>query len=101
MMADMRPSAVSEFTSRRRRSRWTMVSDTVRSSSDRLPPTSRWMRMAMTAQAKSGLDMRSATASSDSSSSRPSRASVTTRRSSLPIGSSTSWETASTPCMSE
>ena len=55
----------------------------------------------MTAQAKSALSMRSAAESSASSSGRPSRASVTTRRSSLPMGSSTSWDTASTPCMSE
>ena len=53
-MALIRPSAVSAATSRRRRSRWIMVSATVSSSSERLPPTSRWMRMAMTAQAKSG-----------------------------------------------
>ena len=97
----MRPSAVSALTSRRRRSRWVMVSATVRSSSARLPPTSRWMRMAMTAQAKSADSMRSATPSSDSSSGRPRRASVTTRRSSLPIGSAASWETASTPCIIE
>ena len=100
-MALILPSAVSAATSRRSRSRWTIVSATVSSSSDRLPPTSRWMRMAMTAQAKSGLVMRVAQSSSASSRGRPRRASTTTRRSSRPIGSWTSWETASTPCMSE
>ena len=101
MYALTRPSAVSAATSRRRRSRAIMVSATVISSSERLPPTSRWMRMAMTAQAKSGLAIRSATPSSASSSGRPRRDSVTTRRSSRPMGSATSCETASTPCMSE
>ena len=57
-MALILPSAVSAATSRRRRSRCVIVSATVIRSSARLPPTSRWMRMAMTAQAKSGLSMR-------------------------------------------
>ena len=45
--------------------------------------------------------LRSAEASMASSSGRPSWASVTMRRSSLPIGSSISWETASTPWRNE
>ena len=100
-MALILPSAVSAATSRRIRSRLIIVSPTVSRSSARLPPTSRWIRMAMIAHSKSALSMRAATPSSDSSSSRPRRASVQTRRSSLPIGSATSCETASTPCMSE
>jgi hypothetical protein len=48
-----------------------------------------------------GLAMRSDTASMASSTSRPRRASVMTRRSSLPMGSSTSFDTASTPWRSE
>ena len=100
-MALILPSAVSAFTSRRRRSRSVMVSATVTRSSARLPPTSRWMRIAITAQPKSPESIRSATPSSDSSSGRPRRASVTTRRSSRPIGSDTSCDTASTPCMRE
>ena len=100
-MALTLPSAVSALTSRRSRSRSVIVSATVTRSSARLPPTSRWMRMAMTAQAKSPESIRSATPSIDSSSGRPRRASVTTRRSSRPIGSDTSCDTASTPCIRE
>ena len=47
------------------------------------------------------LFMRWAEDSRDSSSGRPRRDSVTTRRSSAPMGSATSCETASTPCISE
>jgi hypothetical protein len=95
--ADMRPSAVSAATSRRNRSRCTIVSDTLMSSSAKLPPTSRWILIAMTAHSKSSLFIRSATASRASSRCRPRRASVTAWRSSLPIGSSTSFDTASNP----
>ena len=101
MIALMRPSAVSARTSRRNRSLAIMVSATVDSSSAKLPPTSRWIRTAMTAHAKSPLPRRSAISSSASSSTRPRRASASTRRSSRPMGSWTSWATASTPCISE
>ena len=53
-MALILPSAVSAATSRRSRSRSVIVSATVMRSSARLPPTSRWMRMAMTAQREVG-----------------------------------------------
>ena len=55
---EKRPSAVSALISRRIRSRWVIVSATVSSSSARLPPTSRWMRIAITAHIRSTLAMR-------------------------------------------
>ena len=101
-MALMRPSAVSAATSRRRRSRWVIVSATVSSSSERLPPTSRWMRMAMTAQAKSGLSMRSADAV-EGLLERAAEAGLGDDPAQLGAHRvrSTSCDTASTPCMSE
>ena len=84
---EKRPSAVSALISRRNRSRWVIVSDTVSSSSARLPPTSRWMRMAMTAHMRSTLVMRCAESSSASSS-------AATMRSATPTGGSSPTSTA-------
>ena len=84
---ESRPSAVSALISRRMRSRCVIVSATVSSSSARFPPTSRWMRMAMTAHIRSTLAMRLAESSSASSIGRPSRDSVNTRCSSRRVGS--------------
>ncbi len=100
-MALILPSAVRASTSRLSRVRSIMVAATVCRSSARLPPTSRWIRMAMTAQRKSALSRRSAASSSASSRGRPNRDSAVTRRSSRPMGSSTSCDTASTPCIRE
>ena len=78
-----------------------MVAAPVLSTSARLPPTSRWMRMAMTTHEKSTLCMRSAMPSSASSIGTPSRASMSARLNSVLIGGAASWTTASTACGSE
>ena len=87
--------------SRRTRSRLIIVSLTVSSSTARFPPTSRWIRIAITVQRRSLLSMRSAASPSASSTGRPSRTSVNTRCSSLRIGSEISCATASSPCINE
>ena len=58
-MAEILPSAVSAFNSARKRLRWSIDSAAVWSTSARLPPTSRWMLMARTAQSKSTDSIRS------------------------------------------
>ena len=63
-----------------------------------MPPTSRWIRMAITTHAKSRLSMRSATPSSESSRVTPRRVSITTRRNSLEIGSVPSRTIVSIDC---
>ena len=74
---------------------------TVSSSSARFPPTSRWMRIAMTAHSRSTLCMRFAESSSASSIGRPRRLSAKTRWSSRRDGSDASSATASRPCANE
>ena len=95
------PSADSARTCRWRYSRSRMVSATVLSSSARLPPTSRWMRIDRTTQRKSVLPIRSAMPSSASSMSTPSRDSTSARRNSPAIGSLPSLTTVCTDCASE
>ena len=98
---ESRPSAERASTCRSRYSRSRIVAATLLSSSDRLPPTSRWMRIAMTTHSKSTLSIRSATPSSASSISTPRRASTRARRNSLAIGSEPSRTTVSTDWASE
>ncbi len=93
--AESLPSAASAATWRRMYSRSRMVAATVSSSSARLPPTWRWIRIAITTQAKSLLWKRSATPSSASSRLIPSRVSTSTRRNSPAIGSCPSFTTVS------
>ena len=68
-------------------SRSRSVAATVSSSSARLPPTSRWIRIAITTHSKSRLSMRSATPSIASSRGTPRRLSTITRLNSEVIGS--------------
>ena len=66
-----------------------------------MPPTSRWIRIAITTQAKSRLCIRSATPSIESSRVTPRRVSTTTRRNSLEMGSMPSRTIVSIDCASE
>jgi hypothetical protein len=68
-------------------SRSRSVAATVSSSSARLPPTSRWIRIAITTHSKSRLSIRSATPSMASSRGTPRRLSTITRLNSEVIGS--------------
>ena len=75
------------------------VSATLSRISARLPPTSRWMFTARTAQRKSGLPTRIASASRASSVGRPSLISETTRWNSVAAGCGISRATVSSACM--
>ena len=101
-MAPIRPSAVRVWASWRRRLRAFMVSATMSRSSARLPPTSRWMPMAddhpfeVLALHPLGHLVEGARRAGD-----PRRASATTWRISLPMGSDSWTATVSSPCRME
>ncbi len=82
-------------------SRSRIVAATVLSSSARLPPTCRWILIAMTTQAKSLLSKRSVMPSRASSSVTPRRVSTSTRLNSPAIGSVPSLTMVSTDWASE
>ena len=96
--AESRPSADNDRICRCSRSRSRSVSATVPSSSARLPPTSRWILIAITIQEKSRLWVRAAMPSSASSAGSPSRVSIRARLNSIEIGGLASRITESIAC---
>ena len=96
--AESRPSADSARTCRNSASRSRSVVAVVRSVSPRLPPTLRWIWMAMAAQRMFLLSIRSAMRSRASSMSDPMRVSAMARENSLAAGWATSCATASRAC---